>query len=150
LLNIEKGHGTGLPHQIYMSAAKAKPCRRRQNDTPPLSESSSGPAVPNMKMVAFEAAASAALLKKFAPQYTTMPSDAELKSPDALLLLEAIQELLQGIPRWHRKTWAKMLNRAFPELNGATLDVALQSLVVRCWALRLHVLQSWEPVTVTV
>ena len=124
------------------------------NDTPPLSESSSGPAVPNMKMVAFEAAASAALLKKFAPQYTTMPSDAELKSPDALLLLEAIQELLQGIPRWHRKTWAKMLNKSFPELkreeNGAALDVALQSLVVRCWALRLHVLQSWEPVRVTV
>lgn len=89
--------------------------------------------VPNMKMAIFEAATGAALIEKLTPLHTTMPSDDELKSPDALLILEAVAEFLKGIPRWHRKTWQKMLNRAFPELGGAKLlDQALQKLVVRC------------------
>ena len=88
--------------------------------------------IPNMNMVAFEAATGAAFVRKLTPLYTTMPSDDELRSPDAILLLGAIVEFLKGIPRWHRRTWQKMINKSFPELGSVTLDLALQKLVVRC------------------
>jgi hypothetical protein len=91
--------------------------------------------VPNMNMVAFEAAAGAARLK-LTKQYTTMPSYDELNLPDAIVLLGDIVVILKGIPTRHRRTWQKMLSRAFPELGGAKLDKALQMLIVRCWKLR--------------
>ena len=90
---------------------------------------------PNMRMGAFEAAAHAARLK-LTKQYTTMPLEEPLQAPEAILLLEAIAELLKGVPSRHRRTWQKMLSRAFPELGGIRLDKALQKLVVRCWVLR--------------
>ena len=88
--------------------------------------------VPNMNMVAFEAATGAAFNRKLTPLYTTMPSDDELRSPDAILLLDDIVEFLKGIPRWHRRNWQKMINKSFPELGSVRLDLALQKLVVRC------------------
>ena len=56
--------------------------------------------IPNMQMLAFQAAAGASL--KLTKQYTTMPSDDELTFPDATVLLEFIAEFLKGIPEWHR------------------------------------------------
>ena len=92
--------------------------------------------VPNMRMVAFEAATSVSFVQKFNPRYWSMPSDEELKGPDAINLLELISKILKDIPKWHRKTWRKMLNASFPELGEGTLDQALLKLLVRCWKLR--------------
>ena len=94
--------------------------------------------VPNMNMMAFEAAAGAARLN-LTKEYTTMPSYDELNLPDAIVLLGDVVELLKGVPPRHRRTWQKMISRAFPELAGAKLDKALQMLVVRCWKLRASI-----------
>ena len=93
--------------------------------------------IPNVNMVAFEAAAGTAL--KLTKQYTTMPSDDELKFPDATVVLEATAEFLKGIPGSHLRSWQRKLNSAFPELGAAKLDQALQKLVVRCWSLRASI-----------
>ena len=56
--------------------------------------------------------------------------------PEVWCLLRAIVEVLQGVPRRHRRTWKNMLVRAFPELENNELDQILAKLVVRCWRLR--------------
>ena len=94
--------------------------------------------VPNMNMLAFEATAGAARLK-LTKAYTTMPSYDDLHLPDALVLLVDIVEVLRGVPTRHRRTWQKMLARAFPELAGAGVAATLQTLVVRCWQIRASI-----------
>ena len=89
-------------------------------------------------MLAFEATAGAARLK-LTEAYTTMPSYDDLNLPDAIALLGDIVEVLKGVPPRHRRTWQKMLSRAFPELAGARVAEALQMLVVRCWQLRVSI-----------
>ena len=89
----------------------------------------------NMSMVAFKAAANAARLN-LTRRYTRFPDDNELLDPAAVQILDIIVAFLQHIPHWHRRTWNKMLVRAYPELVNNTLEQILHKLVVRSWKLR--------------
>ena len=92
--------------------------------------------IPNMCSPAFKAAATAPRLN-LTKRFICFASDEELKElPEAASLQEAIANLLQDVPRRHRRTWRKMLIRAFPELEGHALDKCMVKLVVRCWRLR--------------
>ena len=85
----------------------------------------------NMNSIAFKVAATFAQLN-LTKRFTFFPSDQDLKAlPEAACLLRAIVEFLQDVPRRHRRTWKKMLVRAFPELENNELDQILAKLVVK-------------------
>ena len=90
---------------------------------------------PNMKMPAFQAAVGAARFTR-AKLYSSMPTHEDLNTREALQMLTVINSLLQRISNFFQRSWAKMLQKAFPELRGVALGQMLQMLVVRCWMLR--------------
>jgi len=92
--------------------------------------------IPNMSNLAFNAAANAARLN-LSGRFISFPSDDELKTmPEAAGLRNVVAQCLKGVPRRFRRSWRKMLSRAFPELENCDLDQMLIKLVVRCWRLR--------------
>ena len=91
--------------------------------------------VPNMGNIAFQAAASAAKLR-LTPRYTTFPTVEELRSPDATCMLTYITALVKNLSKKHRRTFHKMIRKAYPELTMRGLPQLLLALVVRCWLLR--------------
>ena len=152
---LVQGRGTGLPHCLLWSVvlslgfepmissdgrtkassepprckAVVRKCRRRKTLTRSVTAL-------NMNSIAFKVAATFAQLN-LTKRFTFFPSDQDLKAlPEAACLLRAIVDFLQDVPRRHRRTWKKMLVRAFPELENNELDQILAKLVVRCWRLR--------------
>jgi len=89
----------------------------------------------NMQNPVFRASAMAAKLN-LTPRFTTMPSKTQLIEADAVCLHTYIEEALQLVPDEHRRTWQKMLLRAFPEIPDGPLVLIFLTLVVRCWQLR--------------
>ena len=134
-------HVVAFSHSLNLSemALRKGPRRQHHHQRQPRHKAShsSTSGVPNMKMFGFQAATSAGLMAHLTRRYTRMPSDDDMKSHASVLVLDEIVKFLKSIPRWHRKTWLKMLKRAFPEVGkNATLDRTMHMLVVRCWMLR--------------
>jgi len=95
--------------------------------------------VPNMQHPAFCAAATGIASKlRLTDRFTTMPSEQDLREPDAIAMHGFIKEaLLQFVPSQHQKSWQKILAASFPEIERSyPLDHILLILVVRCWQLR--------------
>ena len=114
--------------------AMAGTSKRRRNTTTPSHHVATASA--NMHILAFQSAASQTL--KLSTRYVHFPDAENLtEGPASNQLLNAIVVFLHDIPRRHRRTWTKMLRRAYPELNNNnTLDQLIHKLVLRCWRLR--------------
>jgi hypothetical protein len=128
--------GSEPPGLCKAAVQKCRKQRTLTTLTPMKRSKAAPPPAPNMNVIAFRAAATAAKLN-LTKRYTCFASDEDLKAlPEAACLLEAIAEFLQDVPRRHCRTWQKILRRAFPEMENSTLCEILAKLVLRCWRLR--------------
>ena len=123
------------PMSCACRIAMAGTVKRRRKTTTPSHDAAT--ANPNMHILAFQSAASEKL--KLSTRYVHFPPDAEnlIEGPASNQMLNAIVVFLHDIPRRHRRTWTKMLRRAYPELdNNNTLHQLIHKLVLRSWRLR--------------